>query len=78
VRELAAFPDHHAYRPADIATLESRAHAAGATALVTTEKDAVRLPRAGTLPVWAVPVRLRLEDPPGAWWALLERRLARR
>jgi tetraacyldisaccharide 4'-kinase len=78
LRELAAFPDHHAYRPADLATIESRARATGAAVLVTTEKDAVRLPPAGTLPVWAVPVHLRLEDPPGAWWALLERRLARR
>jgi len=76
LRELAVFPDHHAYRPADVTTLEARARAAGAAVLVTTEKDAVRLPPGGVLPVWALPVRLRLEDPPAAWWALLERRLA--
>jgi tetraacyldisaccharide 4'-kinase len=77
LRELAAFPDHHAFRPSDVTALEARARAAGAAALVTTEKDAVRLPPGGTLPVWAVPVRLRLEDPPAAWWAALERRLTR-
>jgi tetraacyldisaccharide 4'-kinase len=78
LRELAVFPDHHAYRASDLATLEARARAVGAAALVTTEKDAVRLPPGGTLPVWAVPVRLRLENPPTAWWTLLERRLAHR
>ena len=38
-----AFPDHHSYRPSEIAALQRRARAAGAL-LVTTEKDLVRLP----------------------------------
>ncbi len=44
--ELAArkaFPDHHRYTAADLERLVTSAHAAGATALVTTEKDQVRL-----------------------------------
>ena len=38
------FPDHHAFTRADLQGLISAATAAGATALVTTEKDAMRLP----------------------------------
>lgn len=38
------FPDHHAYAPSDLAELAEAALRAGASALVTTEKDAVRLP----------------------------------
>ena len=38
-----AFPDHHRYRPGELCRLQRRAHALDAT-LVTTAKDAVRLP----------------------------------
>ncbi len=38
-----AFPDHHRYRPAELHRLARRADALGAV-LVTTPKDAVRLP----------------------------------
>jgi tetraacyldisaccharide 4'-kinase len=38
-----AFPDHHVYQQAEINTVVDRAKAAGATALVTTAKDAVKL-----------------------------------
>jgi tetraacyldisaccharide 4'-kinase len=38
-----AFPDHHVYKQAEINTVVDRAKAAGATALVTTAKDAVKL-----------------------------------
>ncbi len=75
-RDLVAFPDHHPYGAGDLAGLEARAREVGATALVTTEKDAVRLPLTGTLPVWALRIRLRLDDAGGAWWAALEARLA--
>ncbi len=37
------FPDHHPYTPSDLARIQSRAHAASATALVTTAKDVIRL-----------------------------------
>lgn len=77
-REFVAFPDHHPYDAADVAALEARARRLGAEALLTTEKDAVRLPAEGALPVWALRVRLRLEDPGGAWWRALEARLAGR
>jgi len=38
-----AFPDHHSYTEADLERLLARAERAGATALITTEKDLVRL-----------------------------------
>jgi tetraacyldisaccharide-1-P 4'-kinase len=73
VRDLVAFPDHHPFEPRDLEALERRARAVGAGVLVTTEKDAVRLPgvpgagrgadaprHAGEalLPLWALRVRL--------------------
>ncbi len=39
----AWFPDHHRYSPADVRGLQAKAEALGASYLVTTEKDAVRL-----------------------------------
>jgi tetraacyldisaccharide 4'-kinase len=47
-----AFPDHHAYTPADLEALTADAERAGAGALVTTAKDAVRLPSIRDLPVY--------------------------
>jgi tetraacyldisaccharide 4'-kinase len=38
-----AFPDHHRYTEADLKRLVARAERAGATALITTEKDLVRV-----------------------------------
>ena len=54
------FPDHHAYRVADLAGLEAEAARLGAE-LVTTEKDAVRLPAGFGARI--LPVRLRFADP---------------
>lgn len=44
VRETVTFRDHHIFRSADIDRLRARANAVGATALITTEKDGMRLP----------------------------------
>ena len=61
--ETEAFPDHHAFSPREIAGLQARANRRGA-ALVTTEKDAVRLgPAAEQL--LTLPVRLALADESG-------------
>jgi tetraacyldisaccharide 4'-kinase len=72
-----AFRDHHAYRPADLRRLAAAARAAAAEALVTTAKDAVRLPPggAGDLPVLYLPHRLAV-GPAGALTAWLDERLA--
>ena len=54
-----AFPDHYAYEGRDLERLIERSMRAGAEAMVTTEKDMVRIkdfPR-GTVPLWALSVR---------------------
>ena len=55
------FPDHHPYRPAVMRRLVAEARRAGAM-LVTTEKDAVRLPADLRREVLTVQVRLEPED----------------
>jgi tetraacyldisaccharide 4'-kinase len=42
---FCAFADHHPYTPRDVDAIQAAAAAAGATALLTTAKDFVRLPR---------------------------------
>lgn len=55
------FPDHHPYRPAILRRLLARARGAGAM-LVTTEKDAARLPPAFRREVVVLQVRLEPDD----------------
>jgi tetraacyldisaccharide 4'-kinase len=61
-----AFPDHHAYSSADVRAIFAEARAAGAAAVLTTEKDFVRLLpyRPFTMPVGWVP--LTMEPEPAA------------
>jgi tetraacyldisaccharide 4'-kinase len=56
VADEVIFPDHHAYTKSDIDRLEERAKRAGASILVTTEKDAVKLQTILSLdmPIYAV------------------------
>jgi len=57
-----AFPDHHRYTARDLNRLADKAQAVGATTLLTTEKDAVRL--AGLRPpltIATVPLRTEIE-----------------
>lgn len=42
-QEFITFPDHHAYTPADIANILARAAALNCQAIVTTEKDWIKL-----------------------------------
>ncbi|MBI4496134.1 MAG: tetraacyldisaccharide 4'-kinase [Deltaproteobacteria bacterium] len=59
VVEAVIFPDHHRYTPRDMAALQRRAGRQKAEALVTTEKDLVRLGerRSESPSVWALAVR---------------------
>ena len=77
VRGLVAWPDHHVYAPGDLRGLEGRARAVGADLLVTTEKDAVRLPGVLGLPLWALSVRVRLGEGAERWADELDRRVQR-
>jgi tetraacyldisaccharide 4'-kinase len=53
------FPDHHAYREADLAKLSEAAAAEGAEVLVSTHKDLVKLPQQlGRWPLWALQVEM--------------------
>ncbi len=62
LRATIAFPDHHAYRPIDLARLQS--HAAKHRArLVTTAKDAVKLPTGFRNRCIIVTVDLAFDDP---------------
>lgn len=66
------FQDHHWFTASEIETVSDAARAAGASAIVTTEKDAVRLQGLPTaLPIAAVPLQVEIEPPFDAW--LLER-----
>ncbi|WP_457106168.1 tetraacyldisaccharide 4'-kinase [Methylobacterium sp. P5_C11] len=56
------FPDHHPYRAAELVDLLEAAGRLGAD-LVTTEKDAARLPAALSAQVRVLRVRLVVEDP---------------
>jgi tetraacyldisaccharide 4'-kinase len=61
----AAFADHHRFRPDEIASVSRQAEASGAEAIVTTAKDAVRLPATAwvrPLLVWRVRCAVDGED----------------
>jgi len=70
LRGHLAFPDHHAFTAADLEDIAGAARRAGAAVLVTTEKDAVRLPDTlPDMPIWVWGYRLAADDPEGfcAW-----------
>ena len=61
-----AFPDHHRFTPADVDRLVTTAKKAGATALITTEKDLVRLGKLASafpesLPLKTAHLRIEIE-----------------
>jgi tetraacyldisaccharide 4'-kinase len=57
------YPDHHAFRASELLGAAREARTQGAEALVTTEKDAVRLPEAELpLPLLVLKLQLELQD----------------
>jgi len=64
------FPDHHFYTDGDLKRVVATARAAGATALITTEKDRVRLGEhervvPAALPLLTASLRIEIEDDSG-------------
>ncbi len=58
-----AFPDHHPYGSADLARVDAVARGAGAELIVTTEKDAVRIPAGvASWPILALRVELEITE----------------
>lgn len=75
------FPDHHWYRPRDLAAIEAQAERTKAWAVVTTEKDLVRLEgQLGEFPLpwYALRIELRPADPELPRWRELFDALAAR
>lgn len=70
VVEHTAFPDHHPFRASELEVLRSRATAAGVP-LITTEKDAVRLPPG--FEAWILELSLQVTGGEGDLDALLDR-----
>ena len=68
-----AFRDHHAYTTYQLRKMERQAQAAGADALVCTEKDVFNLPPNAfeTLPAYYCRIEMHLSDPHGFWRAIL-------
>jgi tetraacyldisaccharide 4'-kinase len=72
IAEEMVFPDHHWFDEHDVTRVESAAKASGATAVITTEKDAVRLADVQRTITWVcVPLRVSLtpEEEFRAWLA---------
>ncbi|MEW5802156.1 MAG: tetraacyldisaccharide 4'-kinase [bacterium] len=75
VVQTLAFPDHHWYSMADIRQVERRVSDEKVWGLLTTEKDAVRLPP-GSLryPVWVLRIDMTLVDGKEIWEKKLNQR----
>jgi tetraacyldisaccharide 4'-kinase len=68
------FRDHHRYSPAEMDELEHAAAAAGADAMICTEKDVfnLRAAPATEMPIYACRIRMAVSDAEGFWRAILE------
>jgi tetraacyldisaccharide 4'-kinase len=66
VAGIAAFPDHHRFTAGEVRDALDRARATGADAVVTTAKDAVRLPAAipADLPLLVLRIEVEIADAP--------------
>jgi tetraacyldisaccharide 4'-kinase len=58
-----AFPDHHPYKAHDLDCIRDAARSVGATAVLTTEKDCVRLGKLGaSIPLKTARLRIEIEN----------------
>ena len=66
VVDSMTFPDHHRYSAKDLEAIAAKMHSAGASAVFTTDKDAVRFDSpAPSFPLYRVPLEVKF-DPPHA------------
>jgi tetraacyldisaccharide 4'-kinase len=64
VVEVMAFGDHHRYSPKDLIAIESKMRSAGADAVFTTDKDAVRFESLTlSFPIYRVPLVIEFDPP---------------
>jgi tetraacyldisaccharide 4'-kinase len=70
VADAMAFGDHHRYSPSDLAAIAARLSSSGASAVFTTDKDAVRFAPLGDIPfaLYRVPLTVQF-DPEDALFA---------
>ncbi len=71
VVDTVIFGDHHPYNEEDLKALHAKAQSLGAN-LITTKKDAIRLPQIEGIDVFVMPVKMRMEDE-GALIALIKK-----
>ena len=64
-----SFRDHRHYSPRDVEAIVAAARRSGARKILTTEKDAVRLPALTGVPIIAVPLETSVEPRFGPWIA---------
>jgi tetraacyldisaccharide-1-P 4'-kinase len=64
VVDSLTFKDHHRYSMSDVAAISAKVQGTGATAVFTTDKDAVRFEALGALPFALYRVPLRVEFDP--------------
>jgi tetraacyldisaccharide 4'-kinase len=79
VAEAIPFRDHHSYTVADAERIATSARTAGADAVLTTEKDAVRLENVvpADLPIAVVPLAVTITSPAFGGWLRDRLRIAR-
>ena len=81
---MAAFPDHYWYTAGDLARVAASARELGAEAVLTTEKDWIRIREIlrgdgpqDAVPFWVLPVRLDMGSDRGALLQALAETLKR-
>ena len=57
-----SFSDHHPYTPSEITAIEEMARKKGATALLTTDKDLVKVEKMVSMPIYTVAVALDISQ----------------
>ena len=63
IAQSTSFPDHHVYSQDEIDSITRSAHNAGATALITTAKDAVKLRQMSfTIPCYVLEIEIAIDN----------------